>query len=45
MFEKHKLIVNGGKCEFGVRKVAYLGHIISKEGVSVVEEKIAAKKS
>ena len=39
---KHSFVVNGGKCEFGVDKVAYLGHVISAAGVSVDEEKISA---
>ena len=39
-FRKHSLVVNGGKCEFGVDKVAYLGHVISAAGVLVGEEKI-----
>lgn len=42
---KHSLVVNGGKCEFGVRGVAYLGHIISDKGVLVDEEKIGSMKS
>ena len=37
--------MNGGKCEFGVNKVAYLGHVISSSGASVDEEKIATMKS
>ena len=39
---KHSLVVNGGKCEFGVDKVAYLRHVISAASVSVDEEKISA---
>ena len=39
---KHSLVVNQGKCDFGVYKVAYLGHVISAAGVSVDEEKISA---
>lgn len=42
---KHSLVVNGGKCKFGVNKVAYLGHVISSSGASVDEEKIATMKS
>ena len=29
---KNALVVNGGKCEFRVRKVACLSHVISEEG-------------
>ena len=39
---KHSLGVNGGKCEFGVDRVAYLGHVISAAGVSVDEDKMSA---
>ena len=42
---KHGLVVNGGKCEFGMRRVSYLGHIISNKGVSVDEGKFASMKS
>lgn len=40
-----ELIVNGRKCEFGVSRAAYLGHIITEEGVLVDEEKIATMKT
>lgn len=29
---KHALMVNGGKCEFRVTRVAYLGHVIRQLG-------------
>lgn len=31
----HGLYANEGKCEFGSTAIAYLGHIISKKGVSM----------
>ena len=34
--------MNGGKCEFGVDRVAYLEHVISAAGVSVDEDQISA---
>ena len=39
---ENALVINGGKCEFGVRRVAYLGHVISEEGVSMDKEKVKA---
>ena len=39
---ENAMVVNGGKCEFSVRRVAYLGHIISEKGVAVDDEKVEA---
>lgn len=37
-----QLFVNGSKYEFGQNKLSYLGHVISKNGVSVDMEKVQA---
>lgn len=40
LLKDHQLFVNKKKCEFGKSEVAYLGHVISKEGVSVDRSKV-----
>lgn len=42
LFARHQLYANEKKCEFGKRRIAYLGHIISSKGVAVDPEKIKA---
>lgn len=39
---EHELYANLKKCEFGKERVAYLGHVVSGEGVAVDLEKIQA---
>lgn len=38
----HRLVVNKEKCDWGVQRVEYLGHVISLNGVEVDKEKVAA---
>lgn len=38
----HQLLLNEKKCEFGQRRLSYLGHEISEKGVSAEETKIKA---
>lgn len=42
VLHKHQLFAKDSKCDFGVRRVDYLGHIISQEGVAVDPSKINA---
>ncbi|KAF3625841.1 hypothetical protein FXO38_26150 [Capsicum annuum] len=41
----HQLFDNFSKCEFWLRSVAFLGHIISSEGIRVDSQKIEAVKN
>jgi hypothetical protein len=38
----HKLYAKFSKCEFWLKKVAFLGHILTAEGVAVDPEKVKA---
>ena len=42
ILEEHSLYTKMSKCEFGMKKMLYLGHIISAKGVQVDMEKIRA---
>ncbi|KAJ0545001.1 putative nucleotidyltransferase, Ribonuclease H [Helianthus annuus] len=45
LFREHQLYAKKSKCSFGGSKVEYLGHVISKEGVSTDPSKIEAVKN
>lgn len=45
VLKKHQFYANEKKCAFGQSSVAYLGHVISAEGVAADPEKIEAMKS
>lgn len=38
--EKHNLVIRLKKCDFGLTKISYLGHIISQQGVATDPSKI-----
>jgi len=42
MLREHQLYAKFSKCEFFQSKIHYLGHVISKEGISVDRDKIQA---
>ena len=42
MLREHQLYAKLSKCDFYRDRIQYLGHIISKEGISVDLEKIEA---
>jgi len=42
ILKKNKLFVKKSKCQFGVPEAAYLGHIVSAQGVVVDQSKIQA---
>ena len=43
--QQHGLKVKGKKCELLRQEVKYLGHVVSREGIAVDEEKVARVKS
>lgn len=42
ILEEQSLFAKESKCEFGMTKILYLGHIINARGVQVHQEKIRA---
>lgn len=44
VLKAHRFYANEKKCAFGQRRIAYLGHVITKDGVSADPEKVEAMK-
>ena len=42
LLEQHQFYANEKKCSLGSKKISYLGHVISGDGVSADPEKVAA---
>ena len=42
ILEEHSIYAKMSKCEFGMKEMLYLGHVINAEGVQVDMEKIRA---
>jgi hypothetical protein len=42
MLQEHQMFLKRSKCAFGMREVAYICHIISKEGVAMDKQKVCA---
>jgi hypothetical protein len=42
LLRKHKLYGKISKCEFGVKKTEFLGHMISKDGITACDDKVKA---
>jgi len=42
ILRKHKIFAKFKKCEFWLEEVTFLGHVISKEGISVDPSKVEA---
>lgn len=40
LLKAHKLYAKFGKCEFWLKEVKFLGHVVSEEGVSVDSSRI-----
>lgn len=45
LLRAHKLYAKASKCDFGVPKVEFLGHMVSKEGIHTCVDKVEAIKS
>ena len=43
--KRANLRLNPSKCSFGVEKVLYIGHVLSKDGIAVDQAKIQVVKS
>ena len=39
-FSKHKVLLQPKKCQFGLKKIGYVGREISKDGTSMTPEKV-----
>jgi len=45
VLRRNELYAKLSKCEFWLRKIAFLGHVVSNEGVSVDPQKIEVVKN
>lgn len=45
LIRRHQLHLKRSKCSFGAGTVAYLGHVISADGVAMDEDKVVAVKT
>ncbi|CAF1537985.1 unnamed protein product, partial [Didymodactylos carnosus] len=45
LLRKHQLFAKKSKCEFGVERLEFLGHIVSPSGISVDDNKVIAVKN
>ena len=41
-FNDHGIVINSSKCQFGVSELVFLGHIVNKDGIRPLPEKIEA---
>uniref|UniRef100_A0A1X7T8A0 Reverse transcriptase domain-containing protein n=1 Tax=Amphimedon queenslandica TaxID=400682 RepID=A0A1X7T8A0_AMPQE len=41
-FNDHGIVINPSKCQFGVSELVFLGHIVNKDGIRPLPEKIEA---
>uniref|UniRef100_A0A1X7V6A1 Integrase catalytic domain-containing protein n=1 Tax=Amphimedon queenslandica TaxID=400682 RepID=A0A1X7V6A1_AMPQE len=44
-FSDHGVVVNPGKCEFGVPQITFLGHLVNCHGIRPLPEKVEALRS
>ena len=40
--EEHGLVINQSKCVFGVQSIEFLGHKVSRDGITPLEKKVSA---
>ena len=41
-FSEHGIVINPSKCQFGISELVFLGHVVNKDGIKPLPEKVEA---